>query len=84
MSYCLKCKKKTKSKNISYVKSKKYSGYTKRYMFGVWLKKRVNSSPNTNKRGGDRQKLSGSKFTTTGIPGELYLPGILSVVKEQI
>lgn len=73
MSYCLKCKKKTKSKNISYVKAKNNRVYQKGICQVCGSKKCQFISP---KRGGDIQKfLSGSKFTTTGIPGELHLPG---------
>ena len=50
----------------------------------VWCvaQKRVKSQ-NTN-NGGDIQKfLAGSKFTTTGIPGNYIYQGILSVFQEQ-
>ena len=73
MSYCLKCKKKTKSKNISYVKSKNNRVIQKGTCLVCGSKK---SEFPKHKRGGDMQKfLAGSKFTTTGIPGELHLPG---------
>ena len=73
MSYCLKCKKKTKSKNISYVKSKNNRAMQKGTCSVCSSKK---SEFTKHKRGGDIQKFSsGSKFTTTGIPGELHLPG---------
>ena len=73
MSYCLKCKKKTKSKNISYFKSKTNRVIQKGTCSVCGSKK--NEFPK-HKRGGDIQKfLSGSKLTTTGIPGELQLPG---------
>ena len=44
-------------------------------MFSVWFKKKINLSPNTNSEEIYKSFLSGSKFTTTGIPGELHLPG---------
>ena len=73
MSYCLKCKKKTKSKNISYVKSKTNRVIQKGTCSVCGSKK--SELITKHKRGGDMQKfLSGSKFTT-GIPGELHLPG---------
>ena len=72
MSYCLECKRKTNTKNISYFKSKN-NRVIQKGIYSVCGSKRVNSSPN--KQGGDIQKfLSGSKFTT-GIPVELHLPG---------
>ena len=73
MSYCLKCKKKTKSKNISYVKSKNNRLIQKGTCSVCGSKK---SEFTKHKQGGDIQKffLSGSKFTT-GIPGELHQPG---------
>ena len=37
------------------------------------VQKKINLSPNTNSE--EIKFLSGSKFTTTGIPGELHLPG---------
>ena len=74
MSYCLKCKKKTNTKNISYFKSKNNSVIQKGTCSVCGSKKSQFISKH--KRGGDIQKiLSGSKFTTTGIPGELHLPG---------
>ena len=74
MSYCLKCKKKTNTKNISYLKSKNNRVIQKGICLVCGSKKsKFISKP---KRGGDIEKfLSGSKFTTTGIPGELHLPG---------
>ena len=70
---CLKCKKKTKSKNTSYVKSKNNRVRQKGTCSVCGSKKRKFISKH--KRGADIQKLSGSKFTTTGISGELHLPG---------
>ena len=73
MSYCLKCKKKTKSKNILYVKSKNNRVKQKVHVRCV-VQKKINLSPNTNSEEIYKSFLSGSKFTTTGIPGELHLP----------
>ena len=43
-------------------------------MFGVWFKKKsIYLQTQTRRR--YTKFLSGSKFTTTGIPGELHLPG---------
>ena len=74
MSYCLKCKKKTKSENILYVKSKNNRVIQKGTCTVCGSKKNEFITKHT--QGGDIQKLLwGSKFTTTGIPGELHLPG---------
>ena len=74
MSYCLKCKKKTKSKNISYVKSKN-NRVIRKGTCSVCVSNKSEFIIK-HKRGGDIQKfLSGSKFTITGIPGKLHLPG---------
>ncbi len=74
MSYCLKCKKKTNTKNISYFKSKNNRVIEKVYVRCVCGSNK-SKFISRHKRGRDIQKLSGSKFTTTGIPGELHLPG---------
>ena len=74
MSYCLKCKKKTKIKNIS-IQSKNNRVIQKDTCSVCGSKK--SKFITKHKQGGDIQKffLSGSKFTTTGIPGELHPPG---------
>ena len=74
MSYCLKCKKKTNTKNISYFKSKNNRVIQKGTCSVCGSKKTKFISKH--KHGGDIQKfLSRSKFTTTAISGELHLPG---------
>ena len=74
MSYCLKCKKKTKSKNISYVKSKN-NGVIQKGTCSVCGSKKEWIHHQTQTRGRYTKVFSGSKLTTTGIPGELQLPG---------
>ena len=82
MSYCLKCKNKTKSKNISNVKSENNGVVQKGICLVCGSKK--SKFITKHKRGGDIQKfLAGSKFTTTGIPGNYIYQGILSVFQEE-
>ena len=72
MSYCLKCKKKTNTKNISYVESKKNIQNRICSVCGSKKSKFISKQ----KRGADMQKFSSrSQFTTTEILGELHLPG---------
>ena len=54
MSYCLKCKKKTKSKNISYVKSKNIRVIQKGTCLVCGSKK--SEFITKHKQGGDKQK----------------------------